>query len=141
MPLPRIDRIRRTDRNDTVRQPITRRAEYDAPRPYGQREDLADDDPCARSPRGREENVDTDEGDLDAHRVQVSVVARRGAVIATRNSQVSIPTALQMSSGRRPTSSMAQKLTGGLQTLTRVVISQMRKGLVIVPRFLKEVLK
>lgn len=39
-----------------------------------------------------------------------------------------------MRRGRRPNRSMVQNETGVEQTLTRVVISEMRKGLPIVPR-------
>jgi hypothetical protein len=44
-----------------------------------------------------------------------------------------------MSRGRRPNRSIVQKERGVEQTLTNVVMSEMRKGLLIVPRFWKKI--
>jgi hypothetical protein len=57
----------------------------------------------------------------------------------TMNSQMSMPRAPQMSKGRRPNFSMDQNEMGVEQTLTRVVIKEIRKGLEIVPRSWKKV--
>jgi len=60
-------------------------------------------------------------------------------IMATMNSQTTIPAAPQMRRGRRPKRSTVQKETGVLQTLTRVVMREIRKGLFMLPRDLKKV--
>ena len=60
-------------------------------------------------------------------------------VMATMNWQMTMPRAPQTRRVRRPKRSMVQKEMGVEQTLTRVVIRLMRKGLGIVPRALKKV--
>jgi hypothetical protein len=59
-------------------------------------------------------------------------------MMATMNSQMSMPSAPQMSRGRRPKRSMDQNDTGVEHTLTRVVISEMRNALLMVPSDLKK---
>jgi hypothetical protein len=56
-------------------------------------------------------------------------------IMATMNSQTSIPIAPYIKSARLPNRSTVQKDNGVEQTLTRVVIREMRKGLLIVPKF------
>jgi hypothetical protein len=52
---------------------------------------------------------------------------------------MTMPTAPQMRSGRRPSRSIAQKEMGVEQTLTRVVTSEMKKGFWMVPSCWKKV--
>ena len=60
-------------------------------------------------------------------------------MMATMNWQMTMPRAPQMRSGRRPNFSIVQKEIGVEQTLTRVVMREMRKGLEMVPRDSKKV--
>lgn len=58
---------------------------------------------------------------------------------ATMYWQITMPRAPQIKRGLRPTLSMLQKEMGVEQTLTRVVMREMRKGLEIVPSCWKKV--
>jgi hypothetical protein len=60
-------------------------------------------------------------------------------IMPTMNSHTTIPTAPQMSRGRRPNLSIVQNETGVEQTLTKVVIRDIRKVFLIVPRLSKKV--
>jgi hypothetical protein len=55
-------------------------------------------------------------------------------MMAQMNSQMSMPRAPQMRRGRRPNRSMVQNESGVEQTFTSVVMSDMRKGLEMLPR-------
>lgn len=59
------DQVRRNDGNNAVPEPVGGGRETDTTGADGQREDLANDDPCSWTPGSREEeDVDADEGDL-----------------------------------------------------------------------------
>ena len=58
--------------------------------------------------------------------------------IATMNWQMTIPAAPQMRMVRRPSLSTIQKDRGVEQTLTRVVIREIKNGLLMVPREVKK---
>lgn len=73
--------------------------------------------------------------DAETADLEVSVTP----TMATINSHTNIPKAPQIMMERRPNLSMIQKEMGVEHTLTRVVMSEIRKGLEIVPSCLKNV--
>lgn len=60
-------------------------------------------------------------------------------MIATMNSQISMPSAPQIMIDRLPTRSMMTNEIGVEQTLTSVVIKEIKKGFLIVPSCWKKV--
>lgn len=75
-------------------------------------------------------------------KMQINVIMTESAAVesvtvpmmATTNWQIAMPSAPQRKRGRRPIFSMAQKEMGVENTLTRVVMREMRNGSWMVPK-------
>jgi len=133
-------------------------SQSDTTRTYGQREDLSDQDPGARSPGGCEEgDGDADERNLSLHHGSVGRVYGctddlRGVskplhaglectliLTATMSWHDSMPSAPKINKGLLPNRSMVQNEIGVEQTLTSVVIRPIKNGLSMVPSCWKNV--
>lgn len=147
-----VDHVWGDSSDDTVPDPVGGSRESNTLGSNRKRVDLTNDNPSRRTPGNRKGgNVETDEdneagapGDKKKQSVSPLIEVNGSCstyaawlpslavpMIATRNSQMHITTAPQMSKGRRPSFSIIQNEAGVATTLTTFIMVEMRKAFFI----------